>query len=152
MKNAGDYFIYVDSRLRSMPTDASTPSTSTTSGSRIKFDEMIQLLSSIGVEDNTATVMICLHINGPSTSNVLQDICNLRQPDISVAINQLNRLNLIEVIANPNGGRGRPSHTYKLAVELNDAVKPFREQAESRLAVLKDHISRVAQITEVVEN
>jgi len=67
-----------------------------------------------------------------------------------VAINQLNRLNLIEVISNPKKGRGRPSQTYKLAVGLKDAIKPFREQAESQLAILQSHISQVSKVTEVI--
>ena len=135
-----------------MPTDANTISPSVTDGSRVKPSEMIQLLSSIGVEANTANVMVQLQIMGSLTSSDLQKICNLRQPDISVAINQLNRLNLIEIVTNPKQGRGRPSHTYKLAVELTDALKPFREQAESQLAILESHISRVSRITEVIVN
>ena len=135
-----------------MPTDANTISPSVTDGSRVKSSEMIQLLSSIGVEANTANVMVQLQIMGSLTSSDLQKICNLRQPDISVAINQLNRLNLIEIVTNPKQGRGRPSHTYKLAVELTDALKPFREQAESQLAILESHISRVSRITEVIVN
>ena len=135
-----------------MPTDANTVSPSVTDGSRVKSSEMIQLLSSIGVEANTANVMVQLQIMGSLTSSDLQKICNLRQPDISVAINQLNRLNLIEIVTNPKQGRGRPSHTYKLAVELTDALKPFREQAESQLAILESHISRVSRITEVIVN
>ena len=135
-----------------MPMDANTVSPSVTDGSRVKSSEMIQLLSSIGVEANTANVMVQLQIMGSLTSSDLQKICNLRQPDISVAINQLNRLNLIEIVTNPKQGRGRPSHTYKLAVELTDALKPFREQAESQLAILESHISRVSRITEVIVN
>ena len=135
-----------------MPMDANTVSPSVTDGSRVKSSEMIQLLSSIGVEANTANVMVQLQIMGSLTSSDLQKICNLRQPDISVAINQLNRLNLIEIVTNPKQGRGRPSHTYKLAVELTDALKPFREQAESQLEILQSHISRVSKITEVIVN
>ena len=133
-----------------MPTDANTVSPSVTDGSRVKSSEMIQLLSSIGVEENTATVMVCLHTQGSSKSSDLQKICKLRQPDVSVAINRLNRLNLIEVISNPKKGRGRPSHTYKLTVGLNDAIKPFREQAESQLAILQNQISQVSKVTEVI--
>ena len=81
-----------------MATDDSTASPSVNGASRVKPSEMIQLLSSIGVEDNTATVMVYLHIRGPSKSSDLQKLCKLRQPDVSVAINRLNRLNLIEVI------------------------------------------------------
>tara|TARA_Y100000746_G_scaffold101535_1_gene86638 strand:- start:94 stop:501 length:408 start_codon:yes stop_codon:yes gene_type:complete len=133
-----------------MATDASTASPSVNGASRVKSSEMIQLLSSIGVEENTATVMVYLHIQGPSKSSDLQKICKLRQPDVSVAINRLNRLNLIEVISNPKKGRGRPSHTYMLTVGLKDAIKPFREQAESQLAILESQISQVSKVTEVI--
>jgi predicted transcriptional regulator len=112
--------------------------------------EMVQLLVSLGAEVNTAKTLMCLHVHGPSKSSELQKRCNLRQPDVSIAINQLNGLNLIEIITTPSGGRGRPSHTYQLSVSLNEALKPFRQQAIERLSVLQEQLIRLAELTDSV--
>jgi predicted transcriptional regulator len=112
--------------------------------------EMVKLLVSLGAEVNTAKTLMCLHVHGPSKSSELQKRCNLRQPDVSIAINQLNGLNLIEIITTPSGGRGRPSHTYQLSVSLNEALKPFRQQAIERLSVLQEQLIRLAELTDSV--
>jgi predicted transcriptional regulator len=120
------------------------------SDSNVDSKEMVQLLVSLGAELNTAKALICLHVHGPSKSSDLQERCNLRQPDVSIAINQLNRLQLIEIITVPSGGRGRPSHTYQLAVSLNEALIPFRQQAIERLNILQEQLSRLTDLTNSV--
>ena len=119
-------------------------------GTNVDSKEMVQLLVSLGAEVNTAKTLMCLHVHGPSKSSELQKRCNLRQPDVSIAINQLNGLNLIEIITTPSGGRGRPSHTYQLSVSLNEALKPFRQQAIERLSVLQEQLIRLAELTDSV--
>ena len=118
--------------------------------SNVDSKEMVQLLVSLGAEVNTAKTLMCLHVHGPSKSSELQKRCNLRQPDVSIAINQLNGLNLIEIITTPSGGRGRPSHTYQLSVSLNEALKPFRQQAIEHLSVLQEQLIRLAELTDSV--
>ena len=118
--------------------------------SNVDSKEMDQLLVSLGAELNTAKTLICLHVHGASKSTDLQKRCNLRQPDVSIAINQLNGLKLIEIITTPSGGRGRPSHTYQLTVSLNEALKPFRQQAIERLSVLQEQLTRLTELTDSV--
>tara|TARA_B100000767_G_C19625239_1_gene475851 strand:+ start:406 stop:747 length:342 start_codon:yes stop_codon:yes gene_type:complete len=109
---------------------------------------MVELLVSLGTELNTAKTMICLHENGPTTSSNLQKCCELRQPDVSIAINQLTKYDLIDVVTASNGGRGRPSHTYELSVPLDEALKPFREQAVVRLSKIQTELNRLAELTD----
>ena len=123
------------------------PSIVNKDGSLIDTEETVSLLVSLGVESNTAKTLICLHIHGPSTSNQLQKHCNLRQPDVSISINQLNRLNIIETISTSSGGRGRPSHIYKLSVPLNQALIPFRDLAIERLSKLQEQLKRLSDIS-----
>ena len=54
-------------------------------------DALVELGVSVGV----VRVMICLYLNGETTSKNLQAGCELRQPEISTAIKQL--LSLIHI-------------------------------------------------------
>ena len=136
--------------LSTMASNEELPSMVGKDGSNVDSKEMVQLLVSLGAEVNTAKTLMCLHVHGPSKSSELQKRCNLRQPDVSIAINQLSGLNLIEIMANPSGGRGRPSHTYQLSVSLNEALKTFRQQAVERLSVLQEQLIRLAELTDSV--
>ena len=138
--------------LRYMASNQDLPSSIKDNSSDVDSKEMVQLLVSLGAEINTAKTLICLHVHGPSKSSELQKRCILRQPDVSIAINQLSKLKLIEIISNHSGGRGRPSHIYRLAVSINEALKPFRQQAIERLSILQEQLTRLTELTDSVED
>ena len=110
--------------------------------------EMVELLVSLGADINTAKTLMCLHVHGPSKSSELQARCNLRQPDVSISINKLHKLEIIRVISSASKGRGRPSHIYELALPLNQALIPFRNQAKERLAILQNQLSRLSELAD----
>ena len=114
--------------------------------------EMIDLLTSLGVSHNIAKTLICLHKHGPSKSIDLQRRCELRQPDVSIAISGLNELGVVNIVPMNSKGRGRPSHIYELAMPLDKALVPFRRQANERLTVIQDQLSRLAELASIHSN
>ncbi len=108
--------------------------------------EIVELLVSLGADHNTAKTLICLHTHGPSKSIDLQKNCNLRQPDVSIAINRLRDLNVVRVVPTNSTGRGRPSHIYELSVPLEEALIPFRTEASERLAYIQSQLSRLGEL------
>ena len=112
--------------------------------------EMVALLVSLGVDENTSRTLLCLHTHGSSTSSQLQKRCNLRQPDVSISINQLSKLGVVDIVSTTSNGRGRPSHIYQLSLPLNEALLPFREQAVKRLNSIQDDLSRLSELTDSI--
>ena len=114
--------------------------------------EMVELLVSLGADINTANILMCLYVHGPLKSSELQSKCGLRQPDVSISINKLNKLEIIRILSSATKGRGRPSHIYELAVPLNQALIPFRRQAKERLAILQNQLSRLTELANSASN
>ena len=114
--------------------------------------EIIDLLISLGVSHNIAKTLICLHKHGPSKSIDLQRRCELRQPDVSIAISGLNELGVVNIVPMNSNGRGRPSHIYELAMPLDKALVPFRRQASERLTVIQNQLSRLAELSSTHSN
>ena len=114
--------------------------------------EMVNLLISLGVNHNIAKTLICLHKHGPSKSIELQKKCDLRQPDVSIAINRLGELGVVNVVPVNGKGRGRPSHIYELSVPLKDALVPFRRQASERLSIIQNQLSRLSELAAIYSN
>tara|TARA_B100000700_G_scaffold298083_1_gene363606 strand:+ start:2545 stop:2946 length:402 start_codon:yes stop_codon:yes gene_type:complete len=133
-----------------MAADSQTQSAANAADIRNNSLEMVELLVSLGAELNTAKTLMCLHVHGPSKSSELQKRCNLRQPDVSVAINKLKKLEIIQIVSNSSNGRGRPSHIYDLSVTLNEALIPFRNLAAERLTELQNQLSRLTELTNSV--
>ena len=114
--------------------------------------EMVELLISLGVGHNIAKTLICLHKHGPSKSIDLQRKCALRQPDVSIAIRRLNQLGVVNIVPMNSKGRGRPSHIYELSMPLDEALIPFRKQADERLTIIQDQLSRLAELASTHSN
>ena len=148
MNNAGDYFIYP--KKCTQPMAANHSDGTLTESDRIVNDskEMVDLLVSLGAEINTAKTLMCLHFHGPSKSSELQSRCELRQPDVSISINKLKKMEVIRIISSASKGRGRPSHIYELAMPLSEALIPFRRQAKERLSILQNQLLRLAELAE----
>ena len=111
-------------------------------------EEMVDLLVSLGADINTAKTLMCLYVHGPSKSSELQSKCDLRQPDVSISINKLKKMEVIRIISSASKGRGRPSHIYELAMPLNEALVPFRKQAKERLSILQNQLLRLAELAD----
>ncbi len=68
--------------------------------------ELISLLKQLGLNHSTANVLICLHRHDNLDSVSIQNICNLRQPEVSIAINELKSINAIRIVPQQLRSRG----------------------------------------------
>jgi len=103
-----------------------------------------QLLSTmirLGVQSHTAKCLVYLHMHGPSSSITLQKNCNIRQPDVSVAIAELRRLEVVKSDLTASTGRGRPSHIYQLTGTLEECIIPFIEEAKNKISIIVSAIT-----------
>ena len=103
-----------------------------------------QLLSTmirLGVQSHTAKCLVYLHMHGPSSSITLQKNCNIRQPDVSVAIAELRRLEVVKSDLTASTGRGRPSHIYQLTGTLEECIIPFILEAKNKISTIVSAIT-----------
>lgn len=112
-----------------------------------QYQELRQRLVQLGANVNTASVLLCLHKHGASTSKQLQERCNIRQPDVSMAISELREMNLVHYAPRSEPSRGRPAHVYRLRMALEQTIQPFVSKARKRA---KEILNRVDAINTLV--
>lgn len=110
---------------------------------RMLREKLIQL----GANENTASVLLCLHHHGAATSKDLQCHCNIRQPDVSMAISELRDLNLVHYSPRSESSRGRPAHIYRLRMNLEQSIQPFVNRAKKHA---KDILNEVDAVHDLV--
>jgi len=103
--------------------------------------QLISTMIRLGVQSHTAKCLICLHLHGPSSSITLQKNCNIRQPDVSVAIAELRRLEVVKSDSSASSGRGRPSHIYQLTGTLEECIIPFIVEAKNNISTIVSAIA-----------
>lgn len=105
-----------------------------------------QKIIQLGANENTATVLLCLHHHGASSSKDLQNYCNIRQPDVSMAISELREMNLVHFSPKSESSRGRPAHIYRLRMSLEQSIQPFVNLAKKRAKEILDDIESVKEL------
>ncbi|MCS5532725.1 MAG: hypothetical protein NZ736_00520 [Candidatus Poseidoniaceae archaeon] len=110
--------------------------------------QLVFTLIKLGVQSHTAKCLVCLHVHGPSTSKMLQDNCNIRQPDVSVAIAELRRLKVVKLDSTAAAGRGRPSHIYQLTGTINECIVPFIEEAQDKITYIVSAITTLENLAQ----
>ena len=108
-------------------------------------------LIQLGANENTASVLLCLHHHGASTSKDLQCRCNIRQPDVSMAIAELREMNLVHFSPRTEATRGRPAHIYRLRNSLEQSIQPFVSRAKKRANEILNDVESIRELVGQVE-
>ena len=100
--------------------------------------EMIQLFRRINVSRPIALSLACLAKGREISSQRIEIISGLRQPEVSVAMRYLRENNWINIREEKKSkGKGRPIKLYRLTVPMDRIVSKIEEEiiAESRLVL-----------------
>ncbi len=142
---AGRKFIYDDNNVADMQTEKSLLKMNDFNEVETS-QQLVFTLIKLGVHSHTARCLVCLHVHGPSTSKMLQQNCNIRQPDVSVAIAELRHFNVVKLDSSAALGRGRPSHIYQLAGTLSECIDPFIEEAQDKITNIVSAIATLEHL------
>lgn len=98
--------------------------------------EMIELFRRINVSRPIALTLTCLAKGREISSQTIEMISGLRQPEVSVAMRYLREKNWIDIREEKKTkGKGRPVKLYRLIVPMECIVSKIEEEimAESRI-------------------
>ena len=100
--------------------------------------EMIELFRKINVNRPIALTLACLAKGREISSQSIEMISGLRQPEVSISMRYLRENNWIDVREEKKSrGKGRPIKLYRLTVPMDQIISKIEEEiiAESRLAL-----------------
>ena len=109
---------------------------------------IVEALVGLGTPAHVAKVMMCLHVHGAASSKILQERCDIRQPEVSMAIQELRKRSLVEINHSEAKGRGRPSHIYDLSDTVASGINQFVSETEQRIQALQQGVSNLKQLTQ----
>jgi len=97
--------------------------TSAASDSRDERDEFASIMMKVGLKRNVAKVLTYLAGVSEATSREIEIGSDLRQPEVSIAMREIRKLDWIVERDEKNPGKGRPYRIYKLNRTLPEIVK-----------------------------
>ncbi len=105
--------------------------------------EITEILTNVGLKSNEARVLVVLFKGYDLTSREIERIVDLRQPEVSIAINMLIGRKWAQVSSLITEKKGRPVKVYSLSASIDGILDQIEEQIEGDYRSQLEIIERV---------
>ena len=111
-----------------------------------KDDKAVELFSDLGMPKNLAkTLMYISQVDECRSADVEQG-ADLRQPEVSVAMQELRRRGWAKKRDIKKKGKGRPVHIYKLTQTLPDIITNFEKEKMDHVESIKTDLADLQEL------
>jgi len=111
-------------------------------------NQAVELFSDLGMPKNLAKTLLYISQVEECRSAEVEQGADLRQPEVSVAMQELRKRGWVSKRDIKKQGKGRPVHIYKLNTELPKILKSFEEE---KLKELEDTRTNLTQLNSLIE-
>jgi len=106
-------------------------------------EKIIKVFSDLGMPRNLAKTLIYISQVNECRSAEIEHGANLRQPEVSVAMHELQRKGWIKKRDLKKKGKGRPVHLYKLTSSINEIVSSFEKEKMKEIKNVQDDLEQL---------
>lgn len=110
---------------------------------KIEREEFASILTKIGLKRNVAKVLTYLAGVDEATSREIEIGSDLRQPEVSIAMRQIRKLDWISERDEKNPGKGRPYRIYKLNKGLPEIIDYLEKEKEKESEMIMKQIEKL---------
>ncbi|HDP97463.1 MAG TPA: ArsR family transcriptional regulator [Euryarchaeota archaeon] len=120
-----------------------------TSRGLTKSDEsLVQLLVNAGLKKNIAKTLVYLKKKEETTSVEIESATSLRQPEVSIAMQELRRRKWIIKRDIKKQGKGRPVHAYRLSVPFEEIITTIENDLRKRIEKIEWEIGQLKELSD----
>jgi predicted transcriptional regulator len=113
-----------------------------------KDDKAVQLFTELGMSKNlTKTLIYISQVDQCKCADIEQGT-DLRQPEVSIAMQELRRRGWVKKQDLKGKGKGRPAHIYKTTTHLSEILKAFEQEKLKEVESIKRDIAKLNNIIE----
>jgi predicted transcriptional regulator len=105
-----------------------------------KDDKAVQLFAELGMPKNLAKTLMFISQVEECRSAEVEQGADLRQPEVSVAMQELRRRGWAKKRDLKKKGKGRPVHIYKLTKPLPDILRSFEQEKMKQVETIKSDL------------
>jgi len=109
-------------------------------------NEAVQLFSELGMPKNLAKTLLYVSEVKECRTKDIEQGADLRQPEVSVAMQELRKRRWVKKRDLKMKGKGRPVHIYKTATNLSEIFKTFEQEKLKEVESVKKDLSKLKNI------
>jgi predicted transcriptional regulator len=110
-------------------------------------ETLVNLLTRTGIAKNVARTLAFLRNREETTSVEIETSTALRQPEVSIAMQELRRKKWVIKRDIKKEGKGRPVHSYKLAIPFEKIVEMIDKEERKRIADIESNVKDLRRYT-----
>ncbi|MFW6196750.1 MAG: ArsR family transcriptional regulator [Thermoplasmatota archaeon] len=111
-------------------------------------NKLIDRLYKTGMNRNVAKTLIFIVKEGETKSRDIESGTGLRQPEVSVAVNDLMENDWINKNEVKKEGKGRPVHHYTLNKKFDEIISEIEEKEQKKIAVIEENIQEIKKLVD----
>ncbi|MDH7516756.1 MAG: ArsR family transcriptional regulator [Candidatus Thermoplasmatota archaeon] len=112
-------------------------------------DKVIKIFTELGMPKNLAKILMYISQVDECRSADVEQGTKLRQPEVSVVMQQLMKKGWVKKRDLRKKGKGRPIHIYKLTYPLGSIIENFEKEKMLEIKKIKNDI---AELKNIVKN
>jgi predicted transcriptional regulator len=110
--------------------------------------EMVELLRRLNINRPVALTLACLSKGEEISSQCIEMVSGLRQPEVSIAMRYLRENDWIDMREEKkNQGKGRPVKLYKLTVQMETIIDTIEENIIAESNSILQNIERLKNLS-----
>ncbi|MCK5258425.1 MAG: ArsR family transcriptional regulator [Thermoplasmatales archaeon] len=117
-----------------------------------KDDKAVQLFAELGMPKNLAKTLMYISQVDECRSAEVEQGADLRQPEVSVAMQELRRRGWAKKRDLKKKGKGRPVHIYKLTKALPTILDNFEEEKMKQVETIKNDLTDLQSLVKKYRN
>src|SRR5512136_1269811 len=106
-------------------------------------ETLVDLLIETGLPKNVAKTLVFLSKRDETTSVEIEKATGLRQPEVSIAMQELRRRKWVDKRDIKKEGKGRPVHAYRLAIPFSAIVDAIAKEERRRIEEIRSAVRRL---------
>lgn len=110
-----------------------------------KDEQLVDILMGTGMPKNVAKTLAYLRKKEETTSVDIELSTQLRQPEVSIAMQELRRRKWVIKRDIKKEGKGRPVHAYKLAIPWDKIIDTLEKEERKRIERIEANIELLKQ-------
>jgi len=111
-----------------------------------KDNKAVEIFSSLGMPKNLAKTLLYIYQVDECRSADVEHAADLRQPEVSIAMQELRRRGWIKKRDLKKKGKGRPVHIYKTSTQLTKIMNELEQEKLKEFENVKKDISELKNI------
>lgn len=110
--------------------------------------KIIDIFADLGMSKNLAKTLLYVSRANECRSADIERGANLRQPEVSVAMQKLRERGWIEERHKKKEGKGRPVHLYKLSSSIDEIIEKFQEEKIQEIETIQNDLNELRTLVD----